>query len=139
MTDYGHHPTEVAATITAIRASWGGDLRRLLVVFQPHRYTRTRDCAEQFVHAFAGADTVWITDIYPAGEDPIAGITGAALCASLCLADARSVIQCDDAHDTLLSESAPGDVILFLGAGSVAASAERFVDLVRAVLPRLVA
>ncbi|TMA66434.1 MAG: hypothetical protein E6J73_03865 [Deltaproteobacteria bacterium] len=74
--DYGHHPTEIRATIGAIRDSWK---RPLTVVFQPHRFTRTRDLFDEFLTAFEGADRLVLTEIYPAGEDPIPGATGEAL------------------------------------------------------------
>ena len=74
--DYGHHPAEIRATIGAIRDSWK---RPLTVIFQPHRYSRTRDLFDEFVTAFEGADRLVLTEIYPAGEDPIAGVTGETL------------------------------------------------------------
>ena len=74
--DYGHHPTEIRATIGAIRDSWK---RPLTVIFQPHRFTRTQDLFDEFLTAFEGADRLVLTEIYAAGEDPIAGATGEAL------------------------------------------------------------
>src|SRR5215475_3771716 len=74
--EYGHHPAEIRATIGAIRDSWN---RPLTVIFQPHRFTRTRDLFDEFLTAFEGADRLVLTEIYPAGEDPIAGATGDAL------------------------------------------------------------
>src|SRR5690348_74366 len=74
--DYGHHPTEVKATLTAAKQGWD---RRLVVLFQPHRYSRTRDCIGEFAHAFDHADQLFMTEIYPAGESPIPGVSGAAL------------------------------------------------------------
>ncbi|MEK6533595.1 MAG: UDP-N-acetylmuramate--L-alanine ligase, partial [Nitrospirota bacterium] len=74
--DYGHHPTEVKATLAAAKQGWD---RRLVVLFQPHRYSRTRDLIEEFTHAFDQADLLFMTDIYAAGEAPIPGVSGAAL------------------------------------------------------------
>ena len=71
--DYGHHPTEIAATLATART---GDWKRVLVMFQPHRYTRTQALKEEFGRAFTGADAVFVADIYPASEKPIAGVSG---------------------------------------------------------------
>ena len=70
--DYGHHPTEIKATLSAAKAGWG---RRTVVLFQPHRYTRTRDLMNEFATAFGNADLLVVTDIYPAGEKPIEGVS----------------------------------------------------------------
>ncbi len=75
--DYGHHPTEIRATLAAAKQVWPG---RILVVFQPHRYTRTQALFEEFLTAFKDADGLIITDIYPASEEPIPGVNAAALC-----------------------------------------------------------
>src|SRR5512145_525521 len=74
--DYGHHPAEIAATLAAIRESWS---RPLTVVFQPHRFTRTRDLFQDFLPVFDGAERLILTEIYPAGEDPIPGVSADAL------------------------------------------------------------
>lgn len=117
--DYGHHPTELAATVAAARLHG----RRLVVAFQPHRYTRTRDLLGDFAPALAGADEVVLTDIYAAGEAPIPGVTAEALlatfpaCARARLVPRRELV----AH---LGEAArPGDLVLCLGAGDVTAAA----------------
>ncbi len=122
ISDYGHHPTEIMATLSAIRASWGNELGRLLVVFQPHRYSRTRDCAQQFINSFISADIVWITDIYAAGETPLTGVSGASLCSSIQHKDARHVTSAEDAFGAILGIAQPNDIVLFLGAGSIASS-----------------
>ena len=69
--DYGHHPAEIKATLSAAKSGWG---RRTVVIFQPHRYTRTRDLFKDFLTAFNQADVLFLTGIYPAGEDPIPGV-----------------------------------------------------------------
>ena len=79
--DYGHHPSEVRATINAVRAGWPD--RRLVMIFQPHRYTRTRDCFEDFIEVLGLVDELILLDVYPAGEDPIVGADGRSLCRSI--------------------------------------------------------
>lgn len=124
--DYGHHPTEVKATIQAVRAGWGRELRRLHVVFQPHRYTRTRDCFVMFLDSFGDADNLIISSIYGASEAPIEGVSGEALAAAISHPAVRYVAELETIGDELRRELAPGDVIIFLGAGSIGAYAERF-------------
>jgi UDP-N-acetylmuramate--alanine ligase len=123
--DYGHHPTEVKATIQAVRAGWGNELRRLHVVFQPHRYTRTRDCFVMFLDAFGDCDRLTVTEIYAASEPPIEGITGEALAGAIAHPAARYIKDFDEVLASLVSEVAPGDVIVCLGAGSIGGFAER--------------
>ncbi|HEY6476927.1 MAG TPA: UDP-N-acetylmuramate--L-alanine ligase [Polyangia bacterium] len=115
--DYGHHPTELAATIAAARLHG----RRLLVAFQPHRYTRTRDLLADFAPALAGADQVFLTDVYPAGEAPIAGADTRALLATFPAgAPVRHVGRA--ALSVELARAArPGDLVLCLGAGDITA------------------
>ncbi|MBI5137552.1 MAG: UDP-N-acetylmuramate--L-alanine ligase [Nitrospirae bacterium] len=118
--DYGHHPTEVQAVLAAARESFPE--RRLIVVFQPHRYTRTRDQMEGFARAFHAADTLLLMDIYAAGEAAIPGISSPALLERVKdfgHRDARHLARHDDVLATLAAETAPGDVILTLGAGDV--------------------
>jgi len=112
--DYGHHPTELAATIAAARL-YG---RRVVVAFQPHRFTRTRDLLHEFAPALAGADELLLTDVYPAGEAPIAGVDAAALLATFPDGTARHVAR--DRLPAALAETAtPGDLVLCLGAGDI--------------------
>ncbi len=124
--DYGHHPTEIEAVLDAARAL----RRRIVVVFQPHRYTRTRALMASFGPAFASADHIVLTDIYPAGEDPMPGVTLDALADSVRRAVdvpvdvAPSVGQ---AVDAALRACRPGDVVITLGAGSIAGAADRIV------------
>ncbi|MFM1848743.1 MAG: UDP-N-acetylmuramate--L-alanine ligase [Pseudomonadota bacterium] len=124
--DYGHHPTEVKATIQAVRSGWGSELRRLHVVFQPHRYTRTRDCFVTFLDAFGECDNLTITEIYAASEAPIEGITGDTLAGAITHPAARYIKDFDDVLPRLLAEVEPGDVVVCLGAGSIGGFAERF-------------
>ncbi len=117
--DYGHHPTEIAATLTAARQGWD---RRLVVLFQPHRYSRTRDCAEAFVHAFDQADVVFMTEIYAAGEHPLPGVSGAKLAESIKAAGHPAVTYIERKEtlpDQVLPNLKPGDLVLTLGAGDI--------------------
>jgi len=117
--DYGHHPTEIKATLAAARQC---GFRKIHVIFQPHRYTRTRDLMEEFTTAFADADSLFVLDIYAASEKSIEGITGAALAEKIREKSGKTVEYCSsiaDAIDASLRTSQPGDMILTLGAGSV--------------------
>ncbi len=118
--DYGHHPTEIRATLKAARECGYG---RVLVLFQPHRYTRTRDLMREFATAFGDADWVVILPIYAASEEPIAGVTAEALAAAIAASSDRTGVEfCDGfapAVEYLAHRAASGDVVLTLGAGSV--------------------
>ncbi len=116
--DYAHHPTEVAATIRAVR-QFHQD--RLTVVFQPHRYTRTEMLAEQFGGAFHGADLLIVTSIYSAGEDPIPGVNAEIICQSAIGNGCAAIYIKDSPGITrlLTAEAEPGDVIIFMGAGDI--------------------
>lgn len=123
--DYGHHPTEIRATLSALR-NLGS--RRMLVAFQPHRFTRTKALFHEFASSFRTADRLWVTDIYPASEPPIAGVTGELL--------ADAIRQCGSAAEfvpnpaALLRQMAqsivPGDLVVFLGAGDITKTAQAF-------------
>ncbi|MDX1493250.1 MAG: UDP-N-acetylmuramate--L-alanine ligase [Longimicrobiales bacterium] len=118
--DYGHHPTEIAAALRAARSTFQG--RRLVAVFQPHLFSRTRDFAREFGEALAMADEVWLTDIFPAREEPIAGVTGQTLVDSATAAGARPVTyvaDLDELAPRLADELREGDVVLTMGAGSI--------------------
>jgi UDP-N-acetylmuramate--alanine ligase len=118
--DYGHHPTEIAATIKAAKECWPD--RRLVVIFQPHRYTRTRDLYDKFVISFNQADHLVITDIYGAGEDPIEGVDGGSLYQGIRGHGHKSVVFCPDKEEAvsiLAGEIRGGDVVLTLGAGDI--------------------
>jgi len=117
--DYGHHPTEIRATLAAARDC---GFRRVHVIFQPHRFTRTRDLMDEFATAFADADTLCLLDIYPASEKPIEGITAEALAGRIVGAGKREVSYSPSFSDAVNSVAAlaqPGDMVLTLGAGSV--------------------
>jgi UDP-N-acetylmuramate--alanine ligase len=117
--DYAHHPTEVAATISAARERFPA--RRLVAVFQPHLYSRTRDLWEAFGRALAAADAVWVTDVYPAREAPIEGVTGA-LVADAARAEGAEVTYretIDGLADALFGWLESGDVCVMMGAGDM--------------------
>ncbi|MBM4139689.1 MAG: UDP-N-acetylmuramate--L-alanine ligase, partial [Nitrospira sp.] len=117
--DYGHHPTEVKATLAAAKQGWD---RRLVVLFQPHRYTRTRDCLEDFAHAFDQADHVFVTEVYAAGELPISGVSGAKLVEMINAAGHPAVTfieQKETMPDQVLPHLKPGDLVVTLGAGDI--------------------
>lgn len=117
--DYGHHPTEVKATLVAAKQGWK---RRLVVLFQPHRYTRTRDCMEDFTHAFDDADAVFMTDVYPAGEAPIPGVSGAILAQTVKSAGHPAVTfveRKETLPDHVLPFLRSGDLVLTMGAGDI--------------------
>ena len=117
--DYGHHPVEIRATIGAIRESWK---RPLTVIFQPHRYSRTRDLFEDFLTAFEGADRLILTEIYPAGEDPAPGVTGEALYQAIKRKghlDIEFVPDKSQIVERLAGTLEAGDVALTLGAGDI--------------------
>ena len=118
--DYGHHPSEVRATINAVRAGWPD--RRLVMIFQPHRYTRTRDCFEDFIEVLNQVDELILMDVYPAGEDPIVGADGRALCRSIRLrgrVEPYFVPSPDQVPVTLADIIRDGDIVLTQGAGNV--------------------
>jgi len=117
--DYGHHPAEIRATLEAAR---GCGFKRLLVLFQPHRYTRTQHLWDDFCRAFNHADILVITDIYAAGESPIEGISGESLAAAISAAGHKSVVYSSTLQggiEFILREVRPGDAVLTIGAGSV--------------------
>lgn len=114
--DYAHHPTEIRASIAAARGAYAG--RRVVAVFQPHLYSRTRDFAADFGAALAGADLVWVTDVYAARETPIAGVTGQ-LIASNAGENVRYVESMAALEESVLPELKSGDVCIFMGAGNI--------------------
>ena len=124
--DYGHHPTEVKETLAAARQVWK---KRRVVVFQPHRYTRTKALFDEFTRAFADADVLIMNDIYPASEEPIAGINSAALCSAIKKNGHPHVEYIANAGDTieyLLKIVQPNDAVITLGAGSIYKIGEAF-------------
>ncbi|MEA3109723.1 MAG: UDP-N-acetylmuramate--alanine ligase [Gammaproteobacteria bacterium] len=123
--DYGHHPTEVAATLDAVRQGWPE--RRLVLAFQPHRYTRTRDLLDDFAHVLGDCDVLLVTEVYAAGEAPIAGADGRAICRAV---RSRGVMEpifverVDELAESLRGILHDGDVILTMGAGNIGAVAQ---------------
>ena len=123
--DYGHHPTEVAATLDAVRQGWPG--RRLVLVFQPHRYTRTRDLLDDFARTLSECDVLLVTEVYAAGEAPIAGADGRAICRAV---RSRGLVEpvfaerVDELAESLRGLLRDGDVVLTMGAGNIGAVAQ---------------
>ncbi len=128
--DYGHHPVEMAAVIAAARGAFPG--RRLVLAFQPHRYTRTRDCFEDFVKVMGRADAVLLTEVYAAGEQPIVAADGRSLARALRVAGKTDPVFVDDVAElpeVILDLSREGDVVIAMGAGSIGAVAARVAEL----------
>jgi len=126
--DYGHHPVEMAATLAAARGAFPG--RRLVLAFQPHRYTRTRDCFEDFVEVIGRADAVLMTEVYAAGETPLVAADGRALVRALRVAGAVEplfVAELSDMADAVLKQAQAGDVLLCMGAGNISTLAGQVV------------
>ena len=124
--DYGHHPAEMAATLRAARGAYPG--RRIVLVFQPHRYTRTRDCFEDFVDVLSQADAVLLTEVYAAGEAPIVAADGRSLARALRLAnriEPRFVERAEELPAAVLESVQPGDVVITMGAGSIGSVAQK--------------
>lgn len=118
--DYGHHPVEVAATLAAARGAFVG--RRLVLAFQPHRYTRTRDCFEDFVQVMRQADVVWLSEVYAAGEAPIVAADGRALSRAMRVAGQDNLLFVDNIQDmaqAIVDNAQDGDVVMCMGAGSI--------------------
>jgi len=118
--DYGHHPTEIAATLEALRQAWPA--RRLVLVFQPHRYTRTRDLLDDFANVLAGVDVLLVTEVYAAGEAPIKGADGRAICRAVRSRGKVEPIFVNKAEDiagALRNVLRGGDVVVTMGAGHI--------------------
>jgi UDP-N-acetylmuramate--alanine ligase len=128
--DYGHHPVEMAATLAAARGAFPG--RRLVLAFQPHRYSRTRDCFEDFVKVIGEADVVLLSEIYAAGEAPIVAADGRALARALRVAGKVEPVFVDDIAtmpQAIYDNARDGDVVLCMGAGSIGAVPAKVVDM----------
>ncbi len=128
--DYGHHPVEMAAVIAAARGAFPG--RRLVLAFQPHRYTRTRDCFEDFVKVMGQSDAVLLTEVYAAGEQPIVAADGRSLARALRVAGKVDPVVVDDVNTLpheILSFVRPGDVVIAMGAGSIGTVAAQVMAL----------
>ncbi len=130
--DYGHHPVEVAATLAAARGAFPG--RRLVLAFQPHRYTRTRDCFEDFVEVMGRADVLWLSEIYAAGETPIAAADGRALSRAMRVAGHEALVFVDDIQkmaQVITDNAQAGDVVMCMGAGSIGQVPAKVLELVQ--------
>jgi UDP-N-acetylmuramate--alanine ligase len=128
--DYGHHPVEMAATLAAARGAYPG--RRLVLAFQPHRYTRTRDCFEDFVKVIGQADAVLLAEVYAAGEAPIVAADGRSLARALRVAGKLEPVFVDDITamaQAVLDNARDGDVVLCMGAGTVGNVAAQVIEL----------
>lgn len=128
--DYGHHPVEMAATLAAARGAFPG--RRLVLAFQPHRYTRTRDCFEDFVKVIGEADAVLLAEVYAAGEAPIVAADGRSLARALRVAGKVEPVFVDDIvamPQAILDNARGGDVVMCMGAGSIGGVPAKVVEL----------
>jgi UDP-N-acetylmuramate--alanine ligase len=128
--DYGHHPVEMAATIAAARGAFPG--RRLVLAFQPHRFTRTRDCFEDFVKVIGQADAVLLGEVYAAGEAPIVAADGRSLARALRVAGKVEPVFVDEIAampQAILDNARDGDVLICMGAGSIGAVPARVVEI----------
>jgi UDP-N-acetylmuramate--alanine ligase len=127
--DYGHHPTEIKATLNGIRDGWPS--RRIIAVFQPHRYTRTRDLKEEFFTAFEASDDLIITSIYSAGEEPISGVTGEMICEGIRKSGHKQVQYIKESSgivQALRAIAKPGDIVITMGAGDIWKTGEEYLD-----------
>jgi UDP-N-acetylmuramate--alanine ligase len=128
--DYGHHPVEIAATLAAARGAFPG--RRLVLAFQPHRYTRTRDCFEDFVKVLGQADTVLLGEVYAAGEAPIVAADGRSLARAVRVAGKVEPVFVDDIAAmpaAVLEVARDGDVVMCMGAGSIGGVPAKLVEM----------
>jgi UDP-N-acetylmuramate--alanine ligase len=129
--DYGHHPTEIRATLNAARKAWRG---RIVALFQPHRHSRTKDCYEDFVKSFDEADVVFVSDIYAAGEAPIPGISAEKLAEDIRQHGHKSVEflgEVKGSAEKIAPKLQPGDLFLTLGAGNVFQAGEALLKALR--------
>jgi UDP-N-acetylmuramate--alanine ligase len=134
--DYGHHPVEMAATLAAARGAFPG--RRIVLAFQPHRYTRTRDCFEDFVKIIGTADAVLLAEVYAAGEAPIVAADGRALSRALRVAGKVDAVFVDDIQDmpqAIVDLAQGGDVVIAMGAGTIGNVAGQVVEMLKGSTP----
>ncbi len=130
--DYGHHPVEMAATLAAARGAFAG--QRLVLAFQPHRYSRTRDCFEDFVKVIGEADVVLLSEVYAAGEAPIVAADGRALTRALRVAGKVEPIFVDDIAamaQAVIDTARAGDVVMCMGAGSIGAVPAKIIEMLQ--------
>jgi UDP-N-acetylmuramate--alanine ligase len=135
--DYGHHPTEISATLEAVRQGYPG--RRVLLAFQPHRYTRTQALIDDFATALSAADVVFVTEVYAAGEPAIAGADGRAICRAIRSRGALEplfVARVEELAEFLRNLIRDGDVIVAMGAGNITAVANQLPAALAAPLAR---
>jgi len=128
--DYGHHPTELAATLSAARTGWPD--KRVVLVFQPHRYTRTRDLMDDFATVLSDVDVLVLLEVYAAGEAPIAGADGRSLARAIRSRGATEPVfveSLDDLPPVLADLLADGDLVLTMGAGDIGAFATSLPEL----------
>src|SRR5690606_23743725 len=128
--DYGHHPVEMEATLEAARGAWPG--RRIVLAFQPHRYTRTRDCFEDFVRVLSQADAVLLTEVYAAGEAPLVAADGRALARAIRVAGKVEPVFIEDVAglpEAILDFVEDGDVVVVMGAGTISRVPARIGEL----------
>ncbi|MFN7505769.1 MAG: glutamate ligase domain-containing protein, partial [Limnobacter sp.] len=126
--DYGHHPVEMAATLAAARGAYPD--KRLVLAFQPHRYTRTRDCFEDFVKVLGTPDLVILSEVYSAGEAPIVAADGRSLARAVRVAGRTEPVFVEDMNEmesTILNIARDGDLVITMGAGSIGALPGRLV------------
>ncbi|TXH60209.1 MAG: UDP-N-acetylmuramate--L-alanine ligase [Burkholderiaceae bacterium] len=131
--DYGHHPVEMAAVLAAARGAFPG--RRIVLAFQPHRYTRTRDCFEDFVKVMGSADAVLLAEVYAAGEAPIVAADGRALARAVRVAGRTDPVFVDDVvamPQAIAAQAKDGDVVITMGAGSIGSTAQHVLELLGA-------
>src|SRR5690606_23199240 len=127
--DYGHHPNELAAVFQAARGGWPD--RRLVVAFQPHRYSRTRDLLDDFAAVLSEVDALVLTEVYPAGEEPIAGADARALARAIRARGRVDPVVVDDMDElarVLPDVLEDGDMLLMMGAGTIGHAAQRLSD-----------
>jgi UDP-N-acetylmuramate--alanine ligase len=130
--DYGHHPVEMAATLAAARGAFPG--RRLVLAFQPHRFTRTRDCFEDFVKVIGQADAVLLAEVYAAGEVPIVAADGRSLARALRVAGKVEPVFVDEIANmpqVIADNARGGDVVVCMGAGSIGAVPAKVVEMLQ--------
>jgi UDP-N-acetylmuramate--alanine ligase len=128
--DYGHHPTEIAATLAAAKSGWPE--RRVVLVFQPHRYTRTRDLLDDFASVLSEADVLVLLDVYAAGEDPIAGADGRSMARAIRMRGAVEPVfveSLDEVQPVLEGLLSDGDLLLTMGAGDIGSYAAGLAEL----------
>jgi UDP-N-acetylmuramate--alanine ligase len=134
--DYAHHPEEIRVTLRAARegSCQGEPSRRLVALFQPHRYSRTQELFDEFLSAFDDADTVFLTEIYPAGEERREGVSGEVLCQAIRKrghTDVRFVAQREALAHVVRDFIQPGDMVITLGAGDIHRTGVELLDLLR--------